>query len=443
MPYLATTDADRTTMLAALGMSDAGALFTSIPSRLRTTRPLKLPPPLAEMDLRRHLTDLARSNRGGELTCFAGGGAYDHAIPAAVDALVSRGELLTAYTPYQPEISQGTLAITFEFQTLIARLTGLDVANAGMYDGASACAEACLMAMRATRRDRVVVDSRLHPDWLAVVRTYLAGSGAEVVVATDATAPTKVDETTAAVVVQTPDFTGRCLDLSGWGEASHAAGTLLITACDPLTLALLTPPAAWGADIAVGECQPLGLPLSFGGPYLGYLACTQKLVRQMPGRLVGRTVDHHGNPGFVLTLQPREQHIRRGRATSNICSNQALMAARATIHTALLGPAGLARVAAACADGAARLRTELLAIDGVEAVGEPPYFREFAVRLPVAAESFVAAMADHGILAGVPLSRWEPGRPDELLVAVTEQRTADDLTAYVAATRAICEELGR
>lgn len=443
MPYLATTAADRAAMLAALGVEDGDALFASIPPRLRTTRPLELLPPLAEVDLRRHLTDLAHRNRGADLTCFAGGGAYDHAIPAAVDALTARGELLTAYTPYQPEISQGTLAITFEFQTLIARLTGLDVANAGMYDGASAAAEACLMAMRATRRDRVVVDDRLHPDWLAVVRTYLAGSGAEVVVAADATTPTEMDETTAAVVVQTPEFTGRCLDLTGWAEATHAVGALLVTACDPLALALLTPPAAWGADIAVGECQPLGLPLSFGGPYLGYLACTQKLVRQMPGRLVGRTVDHHGNDGFVLTLQAREQHIRRGRATSNICSNQALMAARTTIHTALLGPAGLARVAAACADGAARLRTELLDIDGIEGLGEPPHFREFAIRLPVAAERFVAAMAERSILAGIPLSRWHTDRPNDLLVAVTEQRTAEELTAYVAATRATCEELGR
>jgi len=440
MPYLATTDADRAAMLAALGVADTGALFDSIPARLRARTPLELPPPLAELDLRRHLSDLASDNPAAKLVCFAGGGAYDHAIPAAVDALTSRGELLTAYTPYQPEISQGTLTIAFEFQTLIARLTGLEVANAGMYDGASACAEACLMAMRASRRSRVVVEAGLHPDWLAVVRTYLAGSGAEIVVADGDAATAAVDETTACLVVQTPDFTGRCLDLTNWGKAIHAAGSLLITACDPLALTLLKPPGAWGADIAVGECQPLGLPLAFGGPYLGYLACTQKLVRQMPGRLVGRTVDHHGNPGFVLTLQAREQHIRRGRATSNICSNQALMAARTTIHTALLGPAGLARVATACVDGAARLRTALLALDGVEPVDDGPHFREFALRLPVAAERFVAAMAERAILAGVPLSRWEGGHPNKLLVTVTEKRTADELEQYVAAAR---EELGR
>ena len=443
MPYLAATGADRAAMLAALGVDDCDALFASIPTHLRAHHPLELEPPLAELDLRRHLTDLAGDNRGARLPCFAGGGAYDHAIPAAVDALVSRGELLTAYTPYQPEVSQGTLAITFEFQTLIARLTGLDVANAGMYDGASALAEACLMAMRATRRARVVVEAGLHPDWLAVVRTYLAGSGGEVVVATGDEATAAVDETTACLVVQTPDFLGRCRDLTGWSDAAHASGALLITACDPLALALLKPPAAWGADIAVGECQPLGLPLAFGGPYLGYLTCTEKLVRQMPGRLVGRTVDHHGNPGYVLTLQPREQHIRRGRATSNICSNQALMAARTTIHTALLGPNGLARVAAACADGAARLRTALLAIDGIETVGEPPHFREFAVRLPVAAEGFVATMAERGLLAGVPLSRWEPDRPNDLLVAVTEQRTGEELGGYVAAATTVLSELGR
>ncbi|NCO57438.1 MAG: aminomethyl-transferring glycine dehydrogenase [Nitrospirae bacterium CG18_big_fil_WC_8_21_14_2_50_70_55] len=443
MPYLATTAADRVAMLAAVGASDCDALFASIPARLRTSQPLALPQPLAELDLHRHLLELARQNRGAELLCFAGGGAYDHAIPAAVDALVARGELLTAYTPYQPEISQGSLAITFEFQTLIARLTGLPVANAGMYDGASALAEACLMALRTSHRNRVVVEASLHPDWLAVARTYLAGSGAEIVVAPGDAAVAALDETVACLVVQTPDFLGRARDLTGWGAAAHAAGSLLLTACDPLALALLKPPADWGADIAVGECQPLGLPLAFGGPYLGYLAATTELVRQMPGRLVGRTVDCHGNPGYVLTLQAREQHIRRARATSNICSNQALMAARATIHTALLGPAGLARVAAACAEGGARLRTALLAIDGVEAVGEPPHFREFAVRLPVAAEEFVATLAKRGLLAGVPLARWDADRPNDLLVAVTEKRSEAELAAYVAAARAACTELGR
>ncbi|RMF77632.1 MAG: aminomethyl-transferring glycine dehydrogenase subunit GcvPA, partial [Nitrospirae bacterium] len=345
---------------------------------------------------------------------------------------------LTAYTPYQPEVSQGTLAATFEFQTVIARLTGLAVANAGMYDGASACAEACLMALRATRRRRVVVDGGLHPDWRAVVATYLAGCGAEVADHAGE-GPPAADGETAAVVVQSPDFLGRLRDLTGWAEAAHGAGALLIAASDPLSLALVRPPGAWGADIAVGECQPLGLPLAAGGPYLGYLAAREALVRQMPGRIVGRTVDRRGNPGFVLTLQAREQHIRRARATSNICSNQALMATRAVIHTALLGPRGLARAAAACAEGAAHLRACLLDLPGVEAVGGPPHFREFCLRLPVAAEPFVAAMAERGLLAGVPLSRWWPERPKELLVAVTERRTTADLEAYVAAARAVLE----
>jgi len=434
MAYIPTTDADRAAMLAALGIDDVETLFASIPSDLRLTRPLDLPPPLGEIDLRRHLTELAAANPTAQAICFAGAGAYDHYCPAAVDALASRGEFATAYTPYQPEVSQGTLAVIFEFQTFIARLTGLDVANAGLYDGASACAEACLMALRAAKRGtKLLLAGAIHPDTVAVVRTYLEGQEVEIQSVAPEDLPAAVDDETAAVLVQNPDFEGRCLDLTGWADAVHDHGALLIACCDPISLALLRPPGAWGCDIAVGEAQGLGNPLAFGGPYLGYLACTQRLVRQVPGRLVGKTVDRRGNPGFVLTLQAREQHIKRARATSNICSNQSLLALRATLYLALLGPTGLARVAAASQTGAARLRAALSQLAGVSAVNDGPHFKEFTLRLPMAVERFCAAMAERGILAGVPLSRWYPDRPDDLLVCVTERRNAADLEAYVTA----------
>jgi glycine dehydrogenase subunit 1 len=434
MAYIPATPADRAAMLATVGVDDVEALFASIPATLRLDRPLDLPDALGEIELRRHVTGLAAANRGARLTCFAGAGAYDHHCPAAIDAIADRGEFLTAYTPYQPEVSQGTLAVIFEFQTFIARLTGLDVANAGLYDGASACAEACLMALRAAkRRTKLVFAGAIHPDALAVVQTYLAGQEVEIVSVPLAEIPDAVDDRTAAVLVQYPDFEGRCLDLAGWPEAIHDRGAYLIASCDPVALALLKPPGAWGCDIAVGEAQGLGTPLSFGGPYLGYLACTQKLVRQVPGRLVGKTVDRRGNPGFVLTLQAREQHIKRERATSNICTNQSLLVLRATLYLALLGPRGLAQVAAASHHGAERLRMALTQLGGVSAPDDGPHFKEFVLQLPMSAERFCAAMAEHGILAGVPLGRWERSRPNDLLVCVTERRTEADLEAYVTA----------
>jgi len=432
MAYIPVSPSDRAAMLAAVGVDDVEALFASIPAALRLIRPLDLPHPLGEMALRRHLTDLATANRGAGLTCFAGAGAYDHYCPAAIDVIAGRGEFLTAYTPYQPEVSQGTLAVIFEFQTFIARLTGLDVANAGLYDGASACAEACLMALRAAkRRTKLILTGAIHPDTVSVVRTYLAGQEVEIVALAAEKVRHAIDDQTAAVVVQNPDFEGRCLDLTGWAEAIHERGAYLIASSDPISLALLKPPGAWGCDIAVGEAQGLGTPLSFGGPYLGYLACTQKLVRQIPGRLVGKTVDRRGNAGFVLTLQAREQHIKRERATSNICTNQSLLVLRATLYLALLGPHGLAQVAAASHDGAQRLRAALTTLGGVTAPDDGPHFKEFTLHLPMAAERFCAAMAERGILAGVPVSRWDQSRPNDLLVCVTERRSEVDLEAYV------------
>jgi glycine dehydrogenase subunit 1 len=443
MTYIPATPADRATMLAAIGVDDVEQLFASIPADLRLTRPLDLPPSLGEIELRRHLSDLAGVNYSGRLICFAGAGAYDHYCPAAIDAIAGRGEFLTAYTPYQPEVSQGTLAVIFEFQTFIARLTGLDVANAGLYDGASACAEACLMALRAAkRRTKVILAGAIHPDTAAVVRTYLAGQEVEIVAVPTAEITRAIDDRTAAVMVQNPDFAGRCLDLTGWAEAIHERGAYLIASCDPISLALLKPPGAWGCDIAVGEAQGLGTPLSFGGPYLGYLACSQKLVRQIPGRLVGKTVDRRGNPGFVLTLQAREQHIKRERATSNICTNQSLLALRATVYLALLGPHGLAQVAAASHDGAQRLHTALVALDGVTTPDDKPHFKEFVLHLPMATDRFCAAMAERGILAGVPISRWDRSRPNDLLVAVTERRSQADLETYVTAAREVLASPG-
>jgi glycine dehydrogenase subunit 1 len=288
------------------------------------------------------------------------------------------------------------------------------------------------MALRAAkRRTKLILTGAIHPDTVSVVRTYLAGQEVEIVALAAEKVRHAIDDQTAAVVVQNPDFEGRCLDLTGWAEAIHERGAYLIASSDPISLALLKPPGAWGCDIAVGEAQGLGTPLSFGGPYLGYLACTQKLVRQIPGRLVGKTVDRRGNAGFVLTLQAREQHIKRERATSNICTNQSLLVLRATLYLALLGPHGLAQVAAASHDGAQRLRATLTTLGGVTAPDDGPHFKEFTLHLPMAAERFCAAMAERGILAGVPVSRWDQSRPNDLLVCVTERRSEVDLEAYV------------
>ena len=453
MPYTPHTAADVAGMLEALGLRDVDDLFASLPQEVRVDGALDLPEGLSEPEVRRALEELASLNgHAGELTCFLGGGVYDTAVPAAVDALVSRSELLTAYTPYQAEVSQGTLQIIYDWQSCIARLTGLPVSNASMYDGATALAEALLMALARTRRSRVVLPEALWPHWRRVVESYLEGRGTEIVTvpagADGATDPAaladRLDDTVAAVVIQEPNGFG-CLEPAA-GElaaAAHAAGALVVAAVNPVALGMVRPPAAFGADIAVGEAQPLGMPMAWGGPLLGFMACRRELLRLMPGRIVGRTVDSRGQAACVLTLQTREQHIRRERATSNICSNQGLNVARAVIHLSLLGGEGLRRLAEANHRRAVALRNRLAALPGVVFPYAAPFFNEFTVRLPGPAAAFRAFARERGILAGIPAAAWRPeADPGDLLVAVTEQRSAADLDRYAEALAAWLAQRG-
>ncbi|MFW6124639.1 MAG: aminomethyl-transferring glycine dehydrogenase subunit GcvPA [Pirellulales bacterium] len=435
-PYLPNTTADEQAMLEVIGAASVDELFASIPGELRMGRPLDLPPAMGEMQLTRHVSEIAAKNASaGDHVCFLGGGAYDHFIPAVVDTVAARGEFYTAYTPYQAEASQGTLQAMFEYQTLIARLTGMDVSNASLYDGASATAEAVLMALGATRRRRVVAPRSLHPEYRQVLATYLANLDAELV-----TLPTPegtldpqrltdaVDEQTACVIVQHPNFFG-CLERAETlSRLAREAGALTVGVVDPVSLGLLRRPGDWGADIVAAEGHGLGCPMAYGGPFLGILACTEKLLRRMPGRLVGETTDRRDRRCFVLTMQTREQHIRREKATSNICTNQGLLALRASVHLALLGPRGLRQLGELCLQKANYARERLTAEGRLSAAFEGAVFKEFVVRV---ADGGVAHRLAHaraeGILAGVPLGRWYPELADCLLVAVTEKRTREEI----------------
>jgi glycine dehydrogenase subunit 1 len=399
------------------------------------------------------LADLAaRAARDDGVLCFAGAGSYDHHIPAAVWDLVSRGEFMTAYTPYQAEASQGTLQTIYEYQSMMAALTGLDVSNASVYDGGSGLAEACLMAVRANRNSksrRVLVAGSLHPLYREATEAIVHNQGIELVelpaerdgtVDPDALAA-RAEEDFAALVLQQPNFFGRLEQVGALTDAAHGAGMLVIGVVNPVALALLAPPGEWGetgADIAVGDGQPLGIPMASGGPYFGFLCCRQSFVRQMPGRIVGRTVDLDGRVGYTLTLQAREQHIRRNKATSNICTNQGLLVTAGTIHLALLGAEGLERVAGHCHARTRALLDRLAAIPGVERVHEGPVFHEALLRLPRPAEDVVEALAAQRILAGVPMSRFWPERTHELLVCATEKRTEADIERLAAALERAC-----
>jgi glycine dehydrogenase subunit 1 len=422
--YVPHTDDEIRQMLERIGVSSLDALFEAIPDTLRSKAGIELGDPLAERALLDYLRGRAAQNLGtGSHSSFLGAGAYDHYVPAAVDALASRGEFSTAYTPYQAEISQGTLQAIYEFQTLICQLAGLDLANASLYDGASAAAESALMAMRVRRRGRVLVSAGLHPHYLEVVRTYLDGLDAEIDVlplaADGRTAAAAIPDDTAAVLLQYPNFFGCVEDLAPFAEAAHRAGALLVSVTtEPLALALLKSPGALGADVACGEAQSFGMPLSFGGPQVGFLSARQELVRQLPGRLVGETVDARGERGFVMTLTTREQHIRRERATSNICTNQALCALRVTIYLALMGRRGLRELArvnlslAAYAQQAARDA-------GLEIPYSAPVFNEFVVKGPGLGARHEALLGQ-GVIAGLRLDGLDPERTDELLVCTTE-----------------------
>ncbi len=445
MPYIPTTSDDQRAMLDAIGAKDIGELFAMIPGELRLDGELQLPEAMGEMELSSRMASLAGKNSpAGSGSCFLGGGCYDHFVPAVVDFVAARSEFYTAYTPYQAEASQGSLQAFFEYQTLITQLTGMDVSNASLYDGAGAAVEAVLMAMNATRRDKVVVLDSVHPEYRQTLTTYLADIDAttETLVtvnpaAKDCTAsPAAVadilDKKTACVLVQHPNFFGCLEDVEALAEAAHAVGALLIVAVNPVSLGLLQRPGQCGADIVVAEGQPLGIPMTFGGPGLGIIACSEKFVRRMPGRLVGETVDRRGRRCWVLTLQTREQHIRREKATSNICTNQGLMALRASVFLAAMGPQGMRQMAELCLQKAHYAMDQLVSGDAVSRAFECPFFNEFVVRVGGVndggnAQTVVDAALADGIFAGLPLGRWYPQLADCLLVAVTEKRTKEEI----------------
>jgi glycine dehydrogenase subunit 1 len=442
LAYTLNTPADRQAMLKAVGAASFDDLLTAIPAAVRLRRPLNLPAALAEQDLTRLLQSLAAKNANADThACFLGGGAYDHFVPAVVDAIAGRGEYYTAYTPYQAEASQGTLQVGFEYQTMVCQLTGLDVANASLYDGGSAAAEAVIMAVNVTGRSgRVVVAETVHPEYRQTLATYLADLGIEVV-----TVPTPhgyldpddvrkaLDDQTACVLLQHPNFFGSLEDVEAIGAAAKAKGALFVVSFDPISVGLLKRPGDYGADIAIAEGQCLGNYLMYGGPYLGLLACRSEFVRKVPGRLVGQTTDRHGNRCWVLTLQTREQHIRREKATSNICTNQGLLALRATVYLAALGPQGLKETADLCVRKAHYAAEQLSKVAGVKLAFDRPFFKEFTVRVPGDVKGLLAGLADDGYLAGLPLGPYYPRLGDCLTVAVTEKRTKAEIDGLAAA----------
>jgi glycine dehydrogenase subunit 1 len=443
MPFIPHTDEDIQAMLATIGVEHIDSLFDEIPSELRCGELNAIPPGMSEMELSRLMQARARSD--GQPLCFIGAGAYDHHIPAAVWELTTRGEFYTAYTPYQAEASQGTLQLLYEYQSMMTALMAMDVSNASLYDGASALGEAVLMAVRGNRKSkskRILVPRSLHPAYRKVVRTIVRNQGVELIEVEYDRESGGIDrealhahagEDYAALIIPQPNFFGVLEAVDELTDWAHANGMLAIAVVNPLAMAVLKPAGEWGqqgVDICCGEGQPLGAPLASGGPYFGFLCSTQKLVRQMPGRIIGKTVDLDGKPGYALTLQAREQHIRRSKATSNICTNQGLMVTAATIHMTLMGGEGLQRVAAACHANTDRLSQALTAIQGVERVFAGAVFHERVLRLPIAARKALRALAAHNVLGGFDLSDDYPELGNAVLVCATELRSADDIENY-------------
>ncbi|PVV20523.1 MAG: glycine dehydrogenase (aminomethyl-transferring) [gamma proteobacterium symbiont of Ctena orbiculata] len=443
MPFIPHTEDDIEEMLAAIGVDNIDALFDEIPDELRCGELDAIPPGMSEMELSRLMQ--ARARADGQPLCFIGAGAYDHHIPAAVWELTTRGEFYTAYTPYQAEASQGTLQLLYEYQSMMTALTGMDVSNASLYDGASALAEAVLMAVRANRKSkskRVLVPRNLHPVYRKVAHTIVRNQQIELVEVAYDSGSGGIDradldryrgEDYAALIIPQPNFFGVLEAVDELTDWAHANGMLAIAVVNPLAMAVLKPAGEWGeqgADICCGEGQPLGAPLASGGPYFGFLCSTQKLVRQMPGRIIGKTVDLDGKPGYALTLQAREQHIRRSKATSNICTNQGLMVTAATIHMSLMGSEGLQRVAAASHANSDKLTHALTSLPGVESLFDGPVFHERVARLPIAANKALRALAAHNVLGGFDLSDDYPELGDAILVCATELRSEDDIESY-------------
>jgi glycine dehydrogenase subunit 1 len=438
MRYHPLSNADRDEMRRAIGVADIAELFADMPGGV--VEKFDLPRGKSEIEVERHLARLAAKNiAASQAPFFVGAGAYRHHVPASVDHLIQRSEFLTSYTPYQPEISQGTLQYLFEFQTQVATLAGMEIANASMYDGSTGCAEAMLMAHRITKRRKALLSGGLHPQYAEVARTVARLAGDEIMtLAPDVTAAedliAQIDDSLSCVIVQTPDFFGNLRDLRAVADACHRHGALLIAAfTEAVSLGLLTSPGAMGADIVVGEGQSIGNALNFGGPYVGLFATRQEFLRQMPGRLCGETVDAEGRRGYVLTLSTREQHIRRDKATSNICTNSGLCALAFSIHMTLLGGAGLARLARVNHANAVALRDMLTQVEGVEVLNKS-FFNEFTVRVRGDAAALVERLAARGVLAGVPVSRLLPGAglDDLLLLASTEMNTDEDRATLVA-----------
>ena len=446
MSYLSLSDKDKAEMLARTGVGSVDDLFCCIPEAVRLKRPLDLPAAQSEIELVRTIDAVGRKNAGSGYVSFLGGGAYDHFIPTVVDYLSSRGEFVSPYTPYQPEVSQGTLQAIFEFQTLVCLLTGLDIANASLYDGSTGAAEAVLMAQRITGRNKVVLARSLHPQYREVVATYVKNLGLEIVEAgfgpdgrvDKAGLGRVVDDRTAAIVSQSPNFFGVVEDVQALSEAAHAVKALSVAVvAEAASLGLLEAPGRLGADIVTGEAQSLGLPVRFGGPYLGFMACRKDFLRQMPGRIAGQTVDKDGRRGFVLTLSTREQHIRRERATSNICTNQALCALRATMFMETLGKQGLRELAWQNAQKAAYAAGVLGAVPGVKKRFTGPVFNEFVVELPKPWAAVDAGLRARGIIGGFGLEPAYPELKNAVLVAVTELRTKDQIDTLAGALREV------
>lgn len=446
MSFIPHTPEDVRQMLGELDIQSIDALFDEVPPELLVRDLPGLAPAMNEMEMLRHMGDRASANFGG--LCFMGAGAYEHHIPSAVWDIAARGEFMTAYTPYQAEASQGTLQLVYEYQSMMTALMGMDVSNASLYDGASALAEAVLMAVRGNRKDktrRILVAGTLNPRYLRATRAIVEPQGItlEALPASDNLCLANISEYEkqasegfCALVIPMPNFFGQIEDVHGLTDWAHSHQALVIGVVNPVAVNLLVPPGQWGqtgADIAVGDGQPLGLPLASGGPYFGFMCCRQALVRQMPGRLIGKTVDSEGREGYALTLQAREQHIRRAKATSNICTNQGLAVTAATIHMALMGASGLQSVAQSCFAGAHQLSQQLESLPGVERLGGAAYFHEFVIRLPVAPGKVIDEMVSRGILPGYDLGEFFPDLGNALLVCVTDMRSPADIAQYVTA----------
>jgi glycine dehydrogenase subunit 1 len=439
MDFVPHTPEDEREMLERIGMSSLEDLFEPIPEALRLGRDLQVPPALSEPELIRHMGELAARSRGAaDLTCFAGGGAYDHHVASSVRSLASRAEFATSYTPYQPELSQGVLQAIYEFQTLVCEIYGMEVANASLYDGANALVEAVNLAVRTKKHEKAIVAASVHPHIRDVLRTYTSGLGLDIEIVDfgedGVLDPAALSvEGAAAVVVQSPNVFGRLEDVRAIAERAHEGGALAIAIADPTAMGVLASPGEQGADVAVGEGHALGNPMSYGGPYVGLFATKLEFVRQVPGRIAGETEDADGRRAFVLTLQAREQHIRRAKATSNVCTNQTLMAIAAAIQLSWLGPQGLQRLGEICVRRTAYAARKLGEIPGCRVKFEGPHFKEIVIETPVPTDALVPRLAERGFLVGPSLGHWYPELDKCLLVAVTEKRTRDDIDGFAEA----------